>query len=237
VTAPGPAPSAAPSAAPAAASYQGHGLSSVAPEILAKFAPVPLPSEVSRKIQALLDVRSPNPGQLTPDGKSLYFGWSISGTRQVWRLDGPQRFPVQMTGGEDRTELLGITPNGRRLILARDRKGEENPGLYLQDPKGGPLEVIQHKPKVQTFFQGVTDDARTLYYRANDIKPESYAIYRYDLEKKQRELVFDQEGIWVVGDFRPDGRLLLGKEVGGNMTEYFEWDPAKKALSPLFGQG
>src|SRR6185503_12030376 len=75
VTAPGPAPSAAPSAAPAAASYQGHGLSSVAPEILAKFAPVPLPSEVSRKIQALLDVRSPNPGQLTPDGKSLYFGW------------------------------------------------------------------------------------------------------------------------------------------------------------------
>ena len=175
--------------------------------------------------------------ELSPDGKTLYFSWSISGTRQLWRLDGPKQFPVQMTGGEAPTSLVDITPDGKWLIISRDRSGEENPGLYLQDPKGGPLTLIQHKPKVQTTFFLVSDDSKSLYFRANDVKPESYVIYRYDLEKKQREVVFDQEGIWAVSDQKPDGRLLLAKEVGSNMAEYFEYDPAKKALTPLFGQG
>lgn len=236
---PRPAPSAVASAAPAPAAggYSGHGVDSVSPEVLAEFAPTPVAAETSAKIQAMLDVRAPGAGRLAPDGKTLYFSWSISGTRQLWRLDGPKQFPVQMTGGEAPTSLVDITPDGKWLIISRDRSGEENPGLYLQDPKGGPLTRIQHKPKVQTTFFLVTDDSKFLYFRANDVKPESYVIYRYDLEKKQREVVFDQEGIWAVSDQKPDGRLLLAKEVGSNMAEYFEYDPAKKALTPLFGQG
>jgi dipeptidyl aminopeptidase/acylaminoacyl peptidase len=232
-----PIPSASTSAASSAATYSGHGIGSVSPEVLAKFAPTPLPSEVTRRIQALLDVRSPGMGKLSPDGKTLYFGWSITGTRQVFRIDGPQRFPVQMTGGEDNTSLVLVTPDGRRLILSRDRKGEENPGIYMQDTKGGPLVEIQHKPGVQSFAEFVTDDSRYLYLRSNDIVRDSYAIYRYDLDTKQRELLFDQPGLWDISDFQPDGRLLLGKEVGSNMVEYFEWSPATKTLKPLFGQG
>lgn len=230
---------AASSAAPEAASkpYSGHGLGSVSPEILEKFAPTPLGPSVSRRVQAMFDVRAPGAGVLSPDGKTMYFGWTITGTRQLWRLDGPQRFPVQLTGGEDSTTIVDITPDGRHLIVARDQKGEENPGLYIQDPKGGALQVIQHKPGIQTSLQHVTDDSRAVYYRSNDIKQASYAIYRYDIEKKQRELVFDQEGIWSIEDVRPDGRLLLAKEVGSNMAELFEWNPASKSLTPLFGQG
>src|SRR5262245_41432380 len=56
-----PATGAAP-AAPASASYVGHGAASVPPEVLAKYAPRPLPPEVSRRIQAMLDVRAPGGG-------------------------------------------------------------------------------------------------------------------------------------------------------------------------------
>jgi dipeptidyl aminopeptidase/acylaminoacyl peptidase len=212
-------------------------VSSVAPELLAKFAPKPLPSELSRRIQAMLDVRAPAAGRLSPDGKALYFTWTVTGTRQVWRVDGPQRFPVQMTGGEDPTVAVEITPDGKTLIMSRDRKGEEYPGLYLQDVKGGAMTVIQHKPQVQTALQFVTDDSKYLYFRSNDIKPNGYAIYRYDLQKKERELIFDQDGIWKAADYRDDGRLLLAKEVGANMEEYFEYNPKTKELKPLFGQG
>lgn len=230
---------AAPTPAPAAkpVGYTGLGLSSVDPEILKRFAPTPLPSELSRRIQAMLDVRSAAAGRLMPDGKSLYFTWTVTGQRQVWRIDGPQRFPIQVTGGEDPTLLSEITPDGKYLVLSRDRKGEENPGIYLQDPKGGPLTMVQHKPKVQTQLNFVTDDSKYLYFRANDIKENAYAIYRYDIQKKERELVFDQDGIWSAVDYRPDGRLLLAKEVGSNMAEFFEFDPKTKALTALFGQG
>ncbi len=218
--------------------YAGHGAESVPQEILARFAPPPISSELSRRIQALLDVRAPGAGALSPDGKTLYFTWTITGMRQVFRMDGPQRFPIQITGGEDPTVLADVTPDGKYLVLSRDQKGEENPGIYLQDAKkGGSLIAVQHKPKVQSIPQFITQDSRYLYFRANDIKPNSYAIYRYDLQKKERELVFDQEGIWNAADYRNDGRLLLMKEVGSNMAEYFEYDPKTKNLKPLFGQG
>src|SRR5439155_8672540 len=112
------------------------------------------------------------------------------------RLDGPQHFPVELTGGEDPTLFEDIAPDGKHLVVARDRKGEENPGLYLLDPNGGPLTVIQHKRDVQTIYQFTTDDSRYVYFRANDVKQDSYAIYRYDLQSKQRELVFGEDGIW-----------------------------------------
>jgi len=234
-------PSAAPivvaTAAPSATPYSGHGLTSVSPEILAEFAPAKLPPDVSRRIQSMLDVRAPGAGRLTEAGKALYFSWSISGSRQIWRLDGPQHFPAQVTGGEDSTTLVALTPDGRFLVLSRDRKGEENPGLYLQDAAGGPLVEIQHKAGVQTSLQFVSDDSKSLYYRANDLKNDSYALYRYDLVEKKRELVFDKEGIWSIDDWKSDGRLLLSKEVGSNMAEYSEYAQATKTLTPLFGQG
>src|SRR5687768_11471948 len=91
-------------ASPAAAGekplvYAGHGADSVPPELIAKFAPTPLPGDVSRRIQAMLDVRAPIASRIAPDGKSMYFAWNVTGTFQVWKSDGPRRFPVQVTGG------------------------------------------------------------------------------------------------------------------------------------------
>lgn len=232
-----PAPAPAPPAVPAApAGYSGHGAQSVPPEVLAKFAPKPVPDALARRIQAMLDVRSPGAGALSPDGKALYFGWRVTGVRQLWRLDGPMRFPVQLTGGQDATSLAAVTPDGTALVVQRDRKGEENPGLYLLAPQGGPLQLIQHKPKVQTSFLFVSDDSRHVYFRANDQKPDGYALYRYDRKEQRIEEVFAQDGIWTVGDHKP-GKLLLGKEVGSNMVEWFEWSEGEKKLTPLFGQG
>lgn len=215
--------------------YQGHGADSVPAELLAKFAPGPLPSELSRKIQNFMDVRSPGGGQLSPDGKRLYFSWTVTGTAQVWRLDGPNTFPIQVTGGEDRTSLVDITPDGKTLILSRDRKGEENPGLYLMPAVGGPMKVVQHLAKVQTAFEFVSADGRWLYFRSNDVKPNAYAIYRYELATGSKEVVFDEPGLWGVADHRDDGRILLYKATGSMTGEYWEWDPAKKTKTAILG--
>jgi dipeptidyl aminopeptidase/acylaminoacyl peptidase len=235
---PAPAASAPPPDKPATA-YRGHGAETLPPEVLEKYKPGALPPEVTRRVQAMLDVRAPGAGVLSPDGRALFYTWTITGTRQVFRLDGPQRFPAQLTGGEDATTVVDVMPSGKEILVARDRRGEEYPGLYLQHVRGGALTVIQHKPKVQTLLQHVSSDGRYVYYRANDLKADSYAIYRYDLTLSQPrgELLFDREGLWALADVRDDEKLLLAKEVGGNMAEYFEYDLEKKELTPLFGQG
>jgi dipeptidyl aminopeptidase/acylaminoacyl peptidase len=220
--------------------YSGHGAGSIPPEVVKKYAPPPLDPEVSRRIQTMLDVRSPGLGQVSPDGKRLFFGWSITGTPAVWRLDGPKSFPVQVTGGEDRTSLRDVTPDGRNLILSRDRGGQEDPGLYLQPIEGGALRAIQHTPKVQTGYAFTSADSKWVYFTANDVKPDSYALYRYDLQTGRKELLFSQDGLWQVADHREtaaETTLLLQKLTGALSSELYEWGTKGRALKPLFGQG
>jgi dipeptidyl aminopeptidase/acylaminoacyl peptidase len=216
--------------------YAGHGAESVAPAALAKYAPTPIPGDVSRRIQSMLDVRAPLGARISPDGRSLYFAWTVTGTWQVWKADGPRRFPIQLTGGEDVTRAVAITPDGKQLVVSRDRKGEENPGLYLLPVEGGPLRKIQHEPKVQTQLQFVSDDGKWIYFRANDKKPDSYAIYRWDPATGKRDLVFGEDGLWSVADHEGK-RLLLYKATGALTSEIWEWDEDAKKLSPVFGQG
>jgi dipeptidyl aminopeptidase/acylaminoacyl peptidase len=217
--------------------YSGHGAGSVAPEVIAKFAPPALEPALSRRVQSMLDVSAPGSGMVSADGKRLFFTWRITGTPQLWRLDGPQRFAVQLTGGEESTGLSAIAPDGSFLLVSRDRNGEEYPGLYVQSPEGGPLEVIQHRPRVQTLAEFISDDSRWVYFRANDVKADSFVIYRWERKSGKKETVFDQEGLWSVADHRPDGRLLLLKELGSAVTEIWEWSPDKHALTPIVGQG
>lgn len=223
--------------APQGGSYTGHGVESLPPEVLSRYAPAPLPPELSRKIQGLMDIRSPGLGVLSPDGSRLFFAWSVTGSLQIWRLDGPDRFPVQLTGGEDRTTVAGISPDGKTLFVQRDFSGEENPGLYTMPADGGALTAVQHLKGVQTFFQFVSEDGSWLYFTANDRRPDGYTLYRMNLATGRRETLLDEPGLWHVADHRPDGRLLLVKATGSLWAEYFEWDPVERKPTPLLGQG
>lgn len=228
------------SAARAQAPYSGHGASSLPGETIRKFAPGPLDPSVSRRIQTMLDLRAPGLGQVTPDGKRLFFGWNITGTAAVWRLDAPKGFPVQVTGGEDRTGLADITPDGKLLVLSRDFGGQEDPGLYLQLVGGGALRTVQHKKGSRAFYAFTQDDARTLWFVANDVKPDRYAIHRYGISSGRNDVVFDEPGLWRIADHREEAgevTLLLSKATGALSAEIFEWDPRTKQLRPLLGQG
>jgi protease II len=220
---------------PGGSAYAGHGADSLPPEVLARYAPTPLAGDTSRRIQAMLDVRAPVGARISPDGSSLYFAWTVTGTAQVWKADGPRRFPLQVTGGEDVTRVVGILPDGKSLVVSRDRKGEENPGLYVLAAEGGALREVQHKSKVQTQLQFVSDDGKHLYFRANDVKPDSYAIYKWELATGKREIVFGEDGLWSAIDH--DGtRILLAKATGALTSELWEYDEATKKATPLFGQ-
>lgn len=221
-----------------AGSYAGLGAESLTPQDIAKYAPPPLEDARSRHIQAMLDLRSTGTGGvvITSRGDRQYYRSSVTGIDQVWRQDGPLRFPTQVTGGQDRTAAVGIAPDDSFVVVSRDVGGGENPGLYLLSPQGGPLKLVQHTPKVQTELQYVSDDSKALYLRANDREPASYTIYRYDIASGKRELVFGEPGLWQLRDHRGDATWLLVKELGSAQQEVYEYDLKAKKLTPLLGQ-
>ena len=222
------------------APYAGHGADSVSKEVVAKFAPPPLDPAVTRSIERMLDVRSTGLGIPAPDGNALYYGWGITGSPQVFKLDRPKGFPIQLTGGQDRTLLHGVTPDGKWIVLGRDSAGEENPGLYLQPTSGGPLRLVFQARKVQAHFAFVTADSRELYFTANDESPDSYTLYRFDVPSGARTRVFGEKGFWSVADHKGSGaslRLLLAKRPSSLASEYYEYVPSTGRLTPLLGMG
>lgn len=219
-----------------ASTYSGLGAESLSKETIQKFAAQDLEPSIRERIQNLLDVRSPGMGMLHPNKKNLYFTWRITGSNQVWMVEGPKSFPKQMTGGEHPTSIVDITPDGKFLVVSRDRNGEENPGIYLQPAQGGPLKVIQHNPKVQTFHQFTTPDSKFIYFRANQEDPSSFFIYRYQLSDGAVEKIYADKGYWAIADF--DGpRLLLVKYLSNTASEYYEYDVTTKIKTPVVGQG
>ena len=220
---------------PKSGGYTGHGADSMKPEEIAKYVAPPLADHVSRRIQAMFDIRGAGGGAITSRGDRMVYTTSVTGTPQVWRQDGPMRFPIQLTGGEDRTSVASIAPNDQFVVLSRDIGGSENPGLYLMPIAGGPLKQVQHLPKVQTTLEYISDDSKTLYFRSNDIVADSYAIYRYDVASGKRELMFDQKGIWNLIDYKGDA-WLLEKALGNTQTEIYQYDVKAKKLTPILGQ-
>ena len=218
------------------ASYAGLGKESISSETIKKFAPPALPETMMSQIKKSLDVLTPGLGMIHPNGRQLFFTWKVSGQTHVWRLDGPNTFPVQLTGGKDATTLFEITRDGKWLVLTRDEDGQENPGIFLQSPQGGDLIKVYLKEKVRALPCFVSDDSQWLYFLANDVKPDSNVIYRYNLKSQKIETVFDQPGLWFAVDHRKDGNILLAKATGSRSSEYFDFNPANKSLTPIVGQ-
>ncbi|HSI06363.1 MAG TPA: S9 family peptidase, partial [Myxococcota bacterium] len=173
-----------------AQSYSGHGLESVSQAVLEKFAPKAPPADIAKHAQQMVELYGPGAGVLTPDAKRLVFTWRVSGQQQVWRIDGAKRFPVQLTSGEDRTFVEGVTPDGKTLVLSRDVNGEENPGIYLMPVNGGALKAVQHVKGVQTRYHVMSRDGGSLYFTSNDQTKDSYAVYRHVIATGAREVLY-----------------------------------------------
>ncbi len=215
--------------------YSGFGLDSISAETLARYAPPPANPELKNKIEKLVDLRAPSEGVVTNNGQSLFMNWNVTGSNQIWKLTGPKSFPIQLTGGEDASKLVGLSPDNQWIIISRDSKGDENPGIYLMKTSGGALRTVYYNSKHQTRFLDFTDDSQTLYYQTNDKSPDSYSIYKYNLAADKHEIVWDKPGIWTLSDLR--GSLaILSLAKGSMQNEHFVLDLNTKQTTPLIGQ-
>ena len=218
------------------AQYKGHGSDSVSSETLKKYAPPALNAVMTNKLKKMFDVTAPGMGLLSPDKKTLFFTWRVTGISHVWKIDGPQKFPVQLTSGSDAVSLVEIAPNGKFLIISKDSNGEENPGIFKLDLVTGQITELYRKSKVQTRFEFITDDSKTIYFTANDTKSDSYNIYKMDLATLEKTLVYAGDGYWGIADQKDNGKeLLFYKATGSKTSEYYTFDQATQKLEPVIG--
>jgi dipeptidyl aminopeptidase/acylaminoacyl peptidase len=215
--------------------YSGLGLESVSSENLRKYAPPAAVPALKKDIEKLVDIRVPSAGMISNDGKMLFVDWTVTGTSQIWRLDGAKSFPIQLTGGEDRGQLAGVSPDGQWILVARDSKADENHGIYLLRAQGGPLQKVFYNPKNQASVEFFTADSKSLYFRVNDKTPSSYAIYKYNIQTDLTEPLWEEPGIWSLGN-HDENYAILTREIGSMQNEHFLLNLKTKKSEPIIGQ-
>lgn len=155
--------------------------------------------------QRFLNVRSAGGPSLSPDGKQCVFLTNITGVSQVWRVDGPEGWPHQLTFADDRVQAVGYSPTGDLLVFGRDQGGNENTQIFSLKPDGTNLRNLTNDPETRHFIGGFTDDGKKLSYASNKRDEATFDIYVMDLASGEGSI-----GARGCGLQRP-GRLLPGR--------------------------
>ena len=216
--------------------YSGHTLEDLDQSIVKKYAPKNISKNLKNKIERYMDIRGARSGVMTPDGKKMFFSWNVTGTSQVWMLNGPNTFPRQMTAGDQPIYVSGTSIDGKFIYLTKDNNGDEYYGFYRQSVNGGVPEKLFHKKNVKASLDYIEDSGKFLYFKSNEKDSSNMNIYKLNLATKTYEIVFDKKGTWSIRDKK--GELLLLKNSTGNtFGEYFVYNEKNKKLIPLLGQG
>lgn len=218
------------------ADYKGLGVDSISTDTLKKYAPPTLNPVMTNKLKKMFDVTSPGMGMLSADKKTLFFTWRVTGISHIWKINGPQKFPVQLTSGSDAVTLNDVSTDGKFLIISKDTNGEENPGIYKLDLASGPITELYRKAKVQSKYDFITADSKTIYFSANDTKVDSFNIYKMYLASGEKMMIYEGNGNWGIADQRENGKeLLLYKATGSKTSEFYTYDQVTKKLEPVIG--
>ena len=218
--------------------YKGFGGESVSQDLLDRYAPKPLKASQTLKIETMNEVRTPYGSVLSEDGKIMAVNWSVTGVTQVWKVPGPGKYPIQMTGGADATFLKGITYDKKYFIVTRDHKGNEFPGLYIQPISGGALQEVFSQKQVLVSYVGQSSDGKKLYFMANPDSKTKFGVYEYSIELKTKKLIAGGPGYWWLSDIDDArGLAILGHAINNTASEFFLLNLKTGEKRPIVGQG
>src|SRR5215831_331531 len=140
----------------------------------------------------------PIPG---PDG-GLWFASDMPGFSQVYRIAGPDRFPVRLAPGQDRMLPVGETPFG--LLVRRDQGGDETWQLALLEAGGG-LRAVTHDAKAIHRDRVLSPEGRRVGLSFNPGGQSDWVLGSLDLETGEIERWLDAGGNWDWLAWSPGG--------------------------------
>jgi len=134
----------------------------------------------------------------------LVFASDMAGLSQTYRLDGPDRFPIRLAPGQDRTLPVAETPLG--LLVRQDAGGNETWQLGLVGADGALQTVTRDRSAIHRDVH-VAPDGRRAGLAHNPGGRSDWALGVIDLETGDIEPWLDRGGYWSWLGWSPDGRL------------------------------
>lgn len=141
------------------------------------------------------------------DGARMAFITDITGTGQLWVMDGPLEWPDQLTFFEDRLMFARYSPTEPIIAFGKDVGGNENQLVYIVSDEGGDPEQLS-VVDAKHLWGGWSPDGQKIAWSHNGRNGRDFDVYVYDLATGEETMVVQADGYWYVADWRPDGEAL-----------------------------
>lgn len=171
--------------------------------------------------------------QLSPDGETLLFQWSITGEPQLWSMPASGGQPRRLTFG-GAVGAFAWSPDGRRIFYSADNDGDEQPAYYLLAADGSAeteaLPAVANGFRVFGGFSGGT----SIVYASTERNGLDFDLYRADLSTGESVLVREGSYGFYPGRPSPDGRwVTVSEPVGEDSNNLHLLDLSTGDLTPV----
>lgn len=182
-------------------------------------ADAPIAPSLEARIIAMGKVKSASAAQYSPDGKSIAYISTLSGSPQAWIIPALGGEPRQLTTGSDPVSGLRWSPDGK-LAYAVSPGGGYNAQLFIGRPDGAPATRI-NEGEANTFPGDFAPDGR-YYFRSNARSADSTDTWLYDPATGKAKLAIEMETVGEIDDMQGHLAVVNRLVTRGNNNLWLE---------------
>lgn len=196
---------------------------------------VGLAGEAPAGIGRYLLARGAQSATISPDGASIAFVQSVTGTRQLWMLPVEGGAPTQITFGNGVT-FFAWTRDSAALLYGADNDGDEQESFYLVSADALSERLVL--PAVEGGFRefgAFSSDGDRFAFASTERNGDDFDIYVGDLAGGETRMIYEGKHGFSVGGWVPGSEtLMLLETVGEDGHNLHLLDVATGALKTVF---
>jgi protease II len=132
---------------------------------------------------------------ISADESRLVFSSSLNGKFNLWamELEGETSYPYPLTYNDQIASFIKLDPEGRHILTAFDRDGNENYQFHALPWNGGePMPLFEEADADDKhYFVHLSEDGKRLYYATSKDNPSFLNSRVYHLDTKADQLLLE----------------------------------------------
>lgn len=185
-------------------------------------------------VEQFLDSLSLTGCAVSHDDQTVLFTSSQSGVLNAWTIavDGSGLRQLTKSTNEN-THSISFFPNDNRILLTRDRAGDENNHVLVLDTDGRELDLTPGE-RVRAQFLCWSHDGRSFYIETTERDSVEKDIYRINVETFERSRIFhDRVGLEFAGISNDERLAAFVKIKSLSDSDVYLYTFASQELTPL----
>ncbi len=170
-------------------------------------------------LRLYLAARGQGGAAVSADGDRVAYIDNATGTPQVWLVDRPMGWPVQVTHFADRATSVRWTPAGDRLLVAGDVGGDERDDLLLVRPDGSRPVVLARGADGRNEPGGFTPDGASFVFASTRRHPAHHDLWVAETGTGEARLLHASDHMNGAGEVSPDGTKVIAPRVHSSFEQ------------------